>query len=373
MSLFHVEAGGHVLRGGATPSGLRQAYFPSIVETQNGELLVSFDMGSDMEHADVRTYVSRSADGGASWSEPVCIDQPAGLRYPASTLGRISRLADGTVVGLLAICDRSRTESRLANPDTEGYVETYFGIVESRDDGNSWSAIRWVVPPISWNVFEICSPVIEIRRNYWIIPTSTWRAWDGSCPLGMKAIAFVSHDRGTTWSQCTEVMSGWDARMASWEQKQTVLSDGRVLAVCWTYSYEEQKSLRNRYALSSDQCGTFGPAREAPVDGETCTPLAMPGNRVLCAYRRIGKKGLWLHAGHIDGDRWEPVADEVLWGHEQASYAMLSSSKTEEMSTLQFGYPQLIRLTNGKILVVFWCVEDGAACIRWFRLRLEEF
>lgn len=371
MSLFHVEAGGHVFRGDPSPSRPWQAYFPSIVETRSGELLASFDMGSDMEHGDVRTYVCRSTDGGESWSEPVCIYDPAELSCPASTLGRISRLADGTIVALIAVCDRSRTGSGLANPDTEGYVETRFGIVESRDDGKSWHAIRWIVPPISWNAFEICSPVVEIPPNRWIVPTSTWRAWDGSCPLGMKAIAFVSSDRGNTWTHCTEVMSGWDTGIASWEQKQTILSDGRVLAVCWAYSYEEQRSLRNRYTLSGNQGEAFGPAHEAPVDGETCTPLAMPGNRVLCAYRRIGKKGLWLHLGRVDGEKWTPIDDELLWGGKQASYAIQSSSKTEEMSTLQFGYPQLLQMTGGRIIVVFWCVEGGSACIRWFRLRLE--
>ncbi len=373
MPFFNLEASGYVFRGGPPHSPIRQAYFPSVVETRNGELLVSFDMGSDMESADVRTYLCRSSDGGEVWSDPVCIYEPGTLSFPASTLGRISGLAGGTLVGLLAVCDRSRSDSRLANPDTEGYVETHFGIVESFDDGGSWSPIRWIAPPIAWNAFEICSPVVEIPPGRWIVPTSTWRAWDGACPLGMKAVAFVSKDRGNSWNHCAEVMSAWDSQVASWEQKQTILPDGRVLAVCWAYSYAQQKSLRNRYALSSDQCDTFGPAREAPVDGETCAPLALPDNHVLCAYRRIGKKGLWLHLGRIAGEQWEALGDDLLWGGEQAAYGAQSSSKAEEMSTLQFGYPQLIRLRNGKVMVVFWCVEGGVARIRWFRLRLEGF
>ncbi len=373
MPLFDIETGGHIFRDSPSCVRPRQAYFPSLIETQNGELLAGFDMGSGMESADVRTCVCRSADGGRTWSEPAPIYDPAERSYPASTLGRISRLSDGTLVALLAVCDRSRSESRLANPETEGYVETSLGIVESRDDGRSWSAIRRIEPPIRWNAFEICSPVLEIPPDRWVVPTSTWRAWDGSCPWGMKAVAFVSGDRGNSWNHCAEVMSGWDARVASWEQKQAILSDGRVLAVCWAYSYGEQKSLPNRYALSSDQCRTFGPACEAPVDGETCTPLAMSGSRVLCAYRRIGNKGLWLHLGRIEGERWVPIDDELLWGGRQASYGIESSSKTEEMGTLQFGYPQLLQLRSGKIMLVFWCVEDGMACIRWFRIRLEGF
>jgi hypothetical protein len=187
----------------------------------------------------------------------------------------------------------------------------------------------------------------------------------------MKAIVFVSTDRGETWERCVDVMDLWDRRIACWEQKQTRLTDGRWMAVCWAFSYAEKKSLRNRYAFSEDEGSSYSASHESPLQGETCTPLALPDNHVLCAYRRVDKQGLWAHVARIEGVRWVPLEDLPLWGTERSSYATSSPNKLEEMTTLQFGYPQCMLQSDGKVLVVFWCVEEGSACIRWVRLRIE--
>ena len=371
MASIRVESTGHIYRNPAPNVRPRQAYFPSIVELPGGELLASFELGSAMENLDVRLHVSRSADEGRSWPEPVKVFEPEGLDYPASTLGRMSMLRDGSLVAVILICDRSRKNEGLASPLTEGYVDTTFAIIESADGGRTWSAPRMIVPPIDWNVFEICSPIIEVSDTRWILPTSLWKNWDGECPHGMKAVTLVSDDRGHTWNRCVDVLDLWEQKITSWEQKQTKLSDGRWLAVCWAHDYANAKSLPNRYAFSEDDGDTYGPPLVAPLNGETCTPLALPGNRVLCVYRRFDKRGLWAHLAEIDGQTWKPIADETLWGTGTASYSMDSANKLEEMRTLRFGFPQSVRLSDGSVFAAFWCVEDCVACIRWFRLRIE--
>ncbi|MBI2432319.1 MAG: exo-alpha-sialidase [Candidatus Hydrogenedentes bacterium] len=361
-----VESGGILFQDAAC-----QAYFPSIVELSNGELLASFDLGTDMEHVDVRTYITRSGDGGRTWSEPDMIFDSSTLPYSASTLGRISPLHDGGTVALLNVCNRARAGAGLANPENEGYVETQFATLQSRDEGRAWSAPCWVTPPILWNTFEICSPIIEATQDRWLLPASLWRNWDGECPFGMKAVVFVSEDRGATWPRCVEVMDLWSQHITAWEQKHTHLSDGRWLVVCWAYDYAQRKSLPTRYTFSHDHGASYGASLEAPLAGETCTPLGLPGNHVLCIYRRVDERGLWAHLARFEGERWLPLADEPLWGARRAAYGRESASKTEQMATLQFGYPQSVRMRDGGIFVVFWCVEDGGARIRWVRLRCE--
>lgn len=372
MASIHVEDSGYVFHRRDAEGPRRQAYFPSIVVCPDGAWIASYDMGPDMEDPGVRTYVSRSRDGGRSWSEPAPIYDPVALGYPASTLGRICRIHDGALVGLITVCNRSRAQCGLANPETEGFVETRFGIVESHDAGRTWSPPRWVNPPIDWGAFETCSPILETTPDRWLLPTSTWRRWDGDCSPGMKAVVFVSADRGVTWDRCVDVMDLWERRIACWEQKQTCLSDGRLMAVCWAFSYAEKKSLRNRYSFSENGGDSYGVPHESPLDGETCTPLALPGNHVLCVYRRVDKQGLWAHLAHVEGERWAPLEDAPLWGTERSSYAASYPNKLEEMTTLQFGYPQCVQHSDGKVLVVFWCVEEGSACVRWVRLRIEE-
>ena len=371
MPSLHVEDSGYVCGPRDAARTGRQSYFPSILECNSLELIVSFDAGTDMEAADVRTWTSRSRDGGNTWGEPARICDPSDSESPSSTLGRIGKLRDGSLVGVITVCDRSQSEFSLANPETEGFVNTRFGILQSFDDATTWTPLRWIEPPIDWCAFETCSPIHEVNPNRWILPSSIWRRWDGDCTPGMKAVAFVSDDRGVTWDRCVDVMDMWAERVASWEQKQARLTDGRLLAVCWAFSYADKKSLRNRYAFSDNDGDLFGPPIESPLHGETCTPLALPGNHILCAYRRVDIRGLWAHLARIDGDQWAPISDTPLWGTDRASYGAQSDNKLEEMSTLQFGYPQMIRLSSGDIMVVFWCVEDGVACVRWIRLRTE--
>jgi hypothetical protein len=370
MPVIHIESTGLIYRNPAPNIRPRQAYFPSIVELPGGELLAAFELGSAMENLDVRVHLSRSSDGGQNWSEPVKVFEPAKSIPPVSTLGRVSRMRDGALVAVILLCDRSRVDEGLANPVTEGYVETTFAIIESNDGGRSWSAPRTIAPPIDWNVFEICSPILEVSDTRWLLPTSLWKNWDGDCPHGMKAVALLSDDRGHTWTRCVDVFNQWEQRITSWEQKQTRLSDGRWLAVCWSHDYAGAKSVPNRYTFSHDDGESYGPPLIAPLNGETCTPLALPDNRVLCVYRRFDQRGLWAHLTEIDGQTWKPIADEPLWGTGKDLYGMDSKNKLEEMRTLRFGFPQCVRLSDGSVFAAFWCVEDCVACIRWFRLRV---
>lgn len=371
MPSIHIESTGHVYRNPAPNIWARQAYFPSVVNLGAGRLIVSFDMGSAMENVDVRPWLVRSEDEGITWSEPERFGGAPRVSYPYSLLARLGQLQAGTLIALILVCDRSRDKEGLASAETEGYVETQFAISLSHDEGRTWSDPHWVEAPVNWTAFEICSPIHEFMPGRWILPTSLWRNWAGECPDGMKAVAFLSDDAGKHWTHCAEVMNQWPERITSWEQKQIRLTDGRLLAVCWAYDYDAHKSLRNRYAFSTDDGVYFGPALESPLAGETCVPIALSDNRVLFIYRRVDKRGLWAHLARFVDDTWEPLAETPLWGAHTAAYALRSDNKVEEMSTLRFGYPQGVALSEDDVYVVFWCVEECVAGIRWVRIRLE--
>ncbi|HLJ11381.1 MAG TPA: sialidase family protein, partial [Planctomycetaceae bacterium] len=74
------------------------AWHPSLVALPNGELLATFDLGQAAESLDYHTCLSRSADGGRTWSEPQPLfrDTP-GFRSTHSV--RVGMVAEGTLVG----------------------------------------------------------------------------------------------------------------------------------------------------------------------------------------------------------------------------------------------------------------------------------
>ena len=253
----------------------RHAYFPSLVELPDGDLVAAMDIGSAFEAVDMRSYVCRSSDGGKTWSPPQMIFEPDVSVHPVSTTCRISRMPDGELVGATCLFDRTRTNKALGNPATEGFVHTQMAIVRSRDAGQTWSLPEPIRPAIDWHHFETCSPVFAAARGRWILPSSIWNDWDGRCPHGeARAIAFVSDDGGRTWPKLASVMDGSRDRITAWEQKMITLSDGRLMALCWCYDYKTKANIWNRYTFSTDNGETFGPPLDTPLHGETCTPVA---------------------------------------------------------------------------------------------------
>jgi hypothetical protein len=201
-------------------------------------------------------------------------------------------------------------------------------------------------------------------------PSSIWLDWEGRCPIGPhRAIAFVSDDGGRTWPKVSSVMDGSKDRISAWEQKLITLSDGRLMAICWCYDYKSKQNIPNRYTFSTDNGDTFCPPLDSPLHGETCTPVALPNNHILCIYRRVDQRGLWAHLARIEGNSWQRIADQALWGTSVASHGAPSDSAVGQMSSLRFGCPGVKLLDNGDIFAVFWCVEDCVSNIRWFRLR----
>ncbi len=347
------------------------AFFPSVVELQPGELVVTFDRGSAMENNDVRSYLSRSTDGGETWSEPNLVFEPNDTDGKVSTSCRTSRTDEGTLLGLLTLFHRNDPDDGLANLETDGFVRTEFAIVRSQDGGKTWSKPHTLKPPMDWSAFETCSPIVPLDSQRFILPTATWKKWDGDSTPGMKAIHFLSEDAGRTWTRAVTVMDDWKQGIVHWEQKQILLPDGRILALCWAYDFKNKRSLNNRHAFSIDRGESFEPFHESPLLGETSTPIPLEDGRVVVVYRRTDEQGLWAHLCRLEGENWIPLEDVPLWGTEKAAYTSDSKNTFEHLAALKFGYPQVTQLSDGNLFIVFWCVEDCVTNIRWFRLAVE--
>ena len=69
-----------------------------------------------------------------------------------------------------------------------GFVETELTIMRSVDKGRTWNVPQTFEPPLTGPSFEMCCPIRILSDGRWIIPTSTWRSFDGYCPNGMKAV-----------------------------------------------------------------------------------------------------------------------------------------------------------------------------------------
>ena len=46
-------------------------------------------------------------------------------------------------------------------------------------------------------------------------------------------------------------------------------------------------------------------------------------------------------------------------------------TSSDEFGGLKFGYPGLIRMPGGDVMVVFWCEEEGINNVRWVRVGVS--
>jgi len=349
----------------------RNAYFPSVIQLADGDLLASYTIGQAFESADLHTELSRSRDQGATWEHE-------GRLYPGTTdrvtseTCRLSHGAEGEVIAYIIRHDRSRENYGFVNPDNLGFVEVEQLLFRSTDGGRTWSEPQLIEPPLEGPAFEMTSPIVPLRSGTWILPTCTWRGFDGYCPNGMKMVAFRSEDGGKTWPTYKDVMVDPQDNDIFWESKMVELSNGKILAAAWVYNQQADKDKENHYVITKDVGidSPFTEPRSCGLQGQTLNFMEIEPGRVLTVYRRTDVPGLWANISRIDGDEWVNEAQYPLWGSGRSGLTSHSGNMAADFAVLRFGAPSLCRIGTGEIFVCFWAVEDMVSNIRWLKLRI---
>ena len=348
----------------------RHAYFPSVVQLANGDIVVTMSIGQAFESRDQHVYAARSGDNGKTWDIAGPVYKPTGSGVLTSEYCRITAAPQDEIIGFLIKYNRSR-DCGLTNEENMGFVETELTITRSLDKGRTWSAPAAFTPPLIGPSFEMCCPIRILSDGRWIIPTSTWRGFDGYCPNGMKAIALVSHDQGNTWPDYLDVMDGSKQGIIFWESRVLQLSDKRLLGVAWTYDERNKKDLSNHYSVSDPEGKVFCAARPTGLAGQTLEPILLEDGRILSLYRRVDSPGLWANISRIEEDRWVNECESPIWGCSGGQRVSSDKNMVSNFHALRFGAPSAVFLLDGCIFAAIWAVEDCVGNIRWFKIKIS--
>ncbi len=366
MSAIKVEQSTILYRNPDSATGLRNAYFPSLITFPDGEMLCSVVIGEAFESVDCRVHLCRSRDRGKTWEfeeQSFQVQEGEEACYSA----RLS-LMGGALVLLLFRFDRSQYPGAgLTNPATLGFVPQTMYLLRSVDRGKTWSKPEKLSPPIEGPCFELCSPIRELSDGRWILPTQTWMDWEGNLGDGLRMVAFVSHDKGQRWSECMNVMCGQRNELFFWESKVVEMAGGRLVSVAWAHDRVKGCDLQNHWTYSDDGGKSWSSPAQTGLHGQTVDLIRLKGGEILCVYRRTDQPGLW--GAIVDTtEGWQLLYQTELWS---GSTGMKhSSGMSENFANLRFGAPSLCQLPDGSIVCAFWCYESEIANIRLLHLKV---
>ena len=296
--------------------------FPDVCRLQDGRLLCVFYAG--WEHVSLpddahpkggRVSGCYSSDEGRTWSAAETIyDGPDDDRDPS-----VVQLPDGTI--LCNFFSLRKTGDR----KWDGLGSW---LVESRDNGKTWSAARQIVADY------YCSAPIRVLS-------------DGSLILGLyretnedaQGAVTTSADGGKSWTTPVNIDNG-GLRLDA-ETDVIELKDGRL------YAAQRTSKESMRYSISEDRGKTWSVSKPMGFPGHCPHLHRSPEDVIVCAHRVPQTS---LHFSRDECATWsENVPVDEVGG----------------------AYPSMVTLKDGSILIVYY-EEGGGSSIRARRFRTTD-
>lgn len=354
-----------------------QAQRPSITETSDGDLLVTFNTTGDA-HPGGQLRMIRSTDDGLTWGPSEIVAEPF-LHGPNGSIAAqrgIATLADGTI--LLPYNDA-------INHRTFDNRESALFVAASTDDGVTWTGrdAPITLPQEIREAHVAGTAITTLADGTLILPiwgahrlSPTWQTY----PEAWQSGVLRSFDGGETWSDYSVVAHDPDnprqyapvarSRYPSGANEFAVqeLPDGRLLAVIRYATAVGSNQGQSYVSYSADQGATWsdpvpmGPGMDG-VGAEALSVTAAPctdrlptgrskllmGHRVLSpAGERIGRAAV-----RVSFD------DGVTWG----APAALQAPDGDPALGSATGEPTFHRLNDHQVLVLFQVFRSGTSRI----------
>ena len=263
----------------------RHRAFPAMELLANGEMLVAYREAADHWRAqDGAVRLTRSTDGGNSWSEPHTVFEEAGVRCGCHH--GLAQLSNGSLIlPVTRLLEMAPHRQEL-------------WILKSADNGEHWADPVKVAPDPGWTWHNQYGKVAEIARG--TILLGGGGEIEGQPPGRWDTGYYVSTDYGEHWTKRVTVAVGLD------EEKDICrLPDGRYLSLI----RDGVNTKRLWKTFSRDPLSRWSPIESTPVYGHCPALLVLPDGLVVVLHRQVHPNlppGMALSYSDDFGLTWHP-------------------------------------------------------------------
>lgn len=315
-----------------------QSICPTLERLQNGDLLAGlYSWVFRQGEREFAVKLTRSKDGGLTWSEPTILAGPPEFKFAHSHHG-MTQISNGTILYPFNAQDQGRLSSWLTR---------------STDNGHSWSQPAKISPEGAGTGPDLrltcCyGKIREFTDGQVILPI--WGSLNGEMVNGF----FKSPDGGETWNKFVTV-----SRDFGGETDYMELPDGRFIAVMRIVSHEGHGMAPLYWCYSEDGEQWDKPKPAWNMYGHSpCLFLTNKG-RLMCAYRYVGDldTGIVGVSFSILREPTDNIIPPYYWSLPNHIWLGSTWGTTAAWKINRCGYPSIVQVDSNRILCVY--------CMSW--------
>ncbi|MBI2433470.1 MAG: exo-alpha-sialidase, partial [Candidatus Hydrogenedentes bacterium] len=344
--------------------------------TPSGRWLCAFRGARDKRsNAGQRTLLTWSDDAGRTWCDPfspVAAPQFGGLPGTLRCGGVLS-LGEDRLLATLAWVDDSHPDLPYFNEKTEGLLDTRIVHALSEDRGATWSA-PWVMdtapfaPPTPTTGPSLRLPSGEIMCQFELN-----KPYIDPVPWRHASVLMFSPDEGKTWPRYAVSAQDPEHRVFYWDQRPSLLPDGRLFVVFWTFDRASSQYLNIHARESRDGGRTWSALWDTGVPGQPGPVFALvDGSLAMPVMDRTTTPRLVLRGSTDGGVTWD-TEELLVHQAEQTTRKAADASMQEawnEMYAFALGLPHTAPLPGGGALLVYYAGKTtDETGIHWARIE----
>ena len=353
--------------------------YPLTCKLDNGNLLCVYRQGREKHSFDGVLVVQKSKDGGETWSDQIIVYNGMSGDSPESVhTGAVCQLTDGSVVVFFTVVEGTVSDIYIFSEEGRRFRQRLC-IARSHDRGNTWSKPETLdLVGVSYNVYVGSRPFLLPNGNLFV-PLEATGSHGQQFTLGT-----ISEDGGAAFSPAIITAEDKTGEFSYGDPKFSILPDGRILMLLWTFITAREETVEVRGCLSSDNGHTWTAPVSIGVLSQIMTPLLLDSHTMLAVGNvRTIPAGIRLWISHNNGMSWDTENSIQMWDVQESrmigiplkgELSKFAEQPSEELwkalPGYTFGTPDLVLLEDNTILLSYYAVTNGITHIRACRFSM---